>query len=344
MKKIKIAIAGFGIVGKRRYEILSKNKNIEIVAICDRDTEKCLMDRKDISVYSNYIDLLDSESIDAIFISLTNDIAPQATIDSLKRNIHVFCEKPPGRSVSDIRDVIEVEKTQKHNGIVLMYGFNHRYHDSILDALSLVNSKKLGDIINLRGVYGKSMMVTFNQSDWRTKRAIAGGGVLLDQGIHMVDLMRLFAGKFVQVHSFVSNGFWGYDVEDNAYALMKTDNGIVGLLHSSATEWRHRFSLDITLEKGAIKLEGLLSGSKSYGNETMTVVESKPDTDAGNPNSVTTLYNSDPSWKREIDKFIDLINDKTLDKSILNSCNSIEALRTMELVFKIYESDSDWTY
>ena len=340
MKKIRTAIAGFGVVGKRRYSILSKSKNIEVVAICDRNINKDLIIPNNICKYSNYIDMLDSEKIDAIFISLTNDIAPQATIDSLNKNIHVFCEKPPGRSVEDVKKVIAAEKNKKEKGIVLMYGFNHRYQESVVHALNIVNSKSLGKIINLRGIYGKSMLVTFDQSDWRTKKEIAGGGVLLDQGIHMVDLMRLFAGEFSEVYSFVSNGYWEYDVEDNAYALMKTKDNIVGFLHSSATEWRHKFTLDITLEHGAIKLEGILSGSKSYGNETLTVVNSFPDTDGGNPNSQTTLYNSDPSWQREIEKFIELISGKNIE----NTCDSSEALKTIELVFKIYESDKNYKY
>ena len=91
-----------------------------------------------------------------------------------------------------------------------------------MDALKIIKSGKLGNIINLRGVYGKSQLVTFDQPDWRTKREVAGGGVLLDQGIHMVDLMRLFAGDFHEIYSFVSNSRWKFDVEDNAYALMKT--------------------------------------------------------------------------------------------------------------------------
>ncbi len=133
-----------------------------------------------------------------------------------------------------------------------MYGFNHRHHDSVRDALRIIRSGELGTIINLRGVYGKSQLVTFNQPAWRTKREIAGGGVLLDQGIHMVDLMRLFAGEFSTVHSFVSGNHWGCDVEYNAYALMRTNAGVVAMLNSSATQWQHRFYLELTLHAAAL--------------------------------------------------------------------------------------------
>ena len=118
--------------------------------------------------------------------------------------------------------------------------------------------------------------------------------------------MRLFAGEFSEVNSFVSNGFWKHDVEDNAYALMKTEEGIVAMLHSSATQWRHRFQLEITLTKGQIILDGILSSSKSYGAETMTVAYASND-HAGDPVEKTTKYNDDPSWKDEIYDFADAI-------------------------------------
>ena len=145
--------------------------------------------------------------------------------------------------------VLAIEK--QNPSLKLMYGFNHRYHDSVQDALAIVKSGELGSVINIRALYGKAKLITFNQPNWRTKREIAGGGVLLDQGIHIVDLMRLFGGEFTEVSSIISNSHWGYDVEDNAYALMRTENGVVGMLNSSATQWRHKFHLDINLTRGA---------------------------------------------------------------------------------------------
>ena len=104
-----------------------------------------------------------------------------------------------------MKDIDRVRTCERHRQhLKLMYGFNHRYHDSVVDALEIVGSGEMGSVINMRGVYGKAKLITFDQSDWRTRRAIAGGGVLLDQGIHMVDLMRLFGGDFEQIHSFVS--------------------------------------------------------------------------------------------------------------------------------------------
>ena len=334
-RKLKVGIAGYGVVGKLRRGCVEQHPALEIVAICDQVFTDDVSIVDGLRSYNNYKQLLE-ENLDILIVCLTNDIAPKVTIAALEAGLHVFCEKPPGKNVLDIIRVIDIEK-QKPD-LKLMYGFNHRYHYSVQDALKLVHSGEMGKIINMRGVYGKAKLITFNQPDWRTKREVAGGGVLLDQGIHMVDLMRLFGGEFKEVHSFISNGHWGYNVEDNAYALMRTDNGIVAMLNSSATQWRHRFHLDINLEKGSIILGGILSGTKSYGAETLTVARADPENDFGDPMEQVTRYNKDPSWCAEIDEFIDCIIN---NKQVVNS-TSDDALQTMKLVYKIYYSDPSW--
>ena len=332
---LKVGIAGYGVVGKRRLECIEQNQFLEITAVCDQVFTEDVLEINGFRCYKNYKKLIE-EDLDILIVCMTNDIAPEVTIAGLNAGFHVFCEKPPGRNVADIIRVIEVEKNKPN--LKLMYGFNHRYHLSVQEALKLVHSGELGKIINIRGVYGKAKLITFNQPDWRTKREISGGGVLLDQGIHMVDLMRLFGGEFNEVHSIISNNHWRYDVEDNAYALMKTTDGIVAMLHSSATQWRHRFNLDINLEKGSVILGGILSGTKSYGAETLTVAKADPDNDLGDPMEHLTRYNKDPSWCAEIDEFVNCVIS---DKSIVNG-TSDDALQTMKLVYQIYYSDSSW--
>ena len=333
--KLRVGIAGYGVVGKRRKSCADLNPNLEVVAVCDRVYEKAGIFPDGVRYYPDYQSLL-NEKLDILIVCLTNEIASAVTIAGLNKGLHTFCEKPPGRSVEDIASVIRVQRN--HPTLKLMYGFNHRYHESVQDALRLVRSGDMGRIINMRGVYGKSKLITFNQPDWRTRREIAGGGVLLDQGIHMVDLMRMFAGDFIEVHSFVSNSHWGYDVEDNAYALMRTADGVVGMLNSSATQWRHRFHLDMNLERGSIILGGILSGTKSYGAETLTVVTADPDNDNGDPKEQVTRYNRDPSWDDEIKNFVDAI----ISNSPITSGTSDDALQTMKLVYQIYHADTTW--
>jgi predicted dehydrogenase len=335
MTCLKVGIAGFGVVGKRRKECVDRNPDMQVVAVCDQTFDgEGLLDGG-IRYYQGYLHML-KEGLDVLIVCMTNDIAAEVTIAGLKAGLHVFCEKPPGRSVEDIVEVIAEER--RHPNLKLMYGFNHRYHESVREALGILTSGELGRVINMRGVYGKSKLITFNQPDWRTRREISGGGVLLDQGIHMVDLMRLFGGDFKEVHSFISNSHWGYNVEDNAYAIMRTPEGVVGMLNSSATQWRHRFHLDVNLEQGSLILGGILSGTKSYGAETLTIVRADPDNDRGDPKEQITRYNYDPSWDEEITAFASSI----LNDGPVQSGTSEDALCIMQLVFKIYYADPAW--
>lgn len=337
MQTFKVGIAGYGIVGKRRHHFIDLHPQLQVTAICDRTFGKTAgITEQGVAYFSNYQTLLEQD-LDILFVCLTNDVAAEVTIAGLERGLHVFCEKPPGRDLHDMQRVIQCK--QKYPALKLKYGFNHRYHDSVAEALRIVQSNELGRVINLRGVYGKSKIISFGQdSDWRSQRAIAGGGILLDQGIHMVDLLRLFGGEYQEVHSFISNDFWKHDVEDNAYALMRTEQKVVAMLHSSATQWRHRFQLDIHLEKGAITLSGILSGTKSYGSETMTIAWAAED-DRGDPKEQTTRYVEDNSWKYEIAEFADAV----LHGAPIMNGTLEDAYKTMELVYKIYWADRDWS-
>ncbi|EFA74431.1 Oxidoreductase family protein [Raphidiopsis brookii D9] len=332
--KLKVGIAGYGIIGKVRHKYSNLHPKLEVVAVCDRSFAEAGKFDDGVRFYPDF-DSLIKESIDILFVCLPNYLAPTVTIAGLERGLHVFCEKPPGRNVDDIRAVIECEK--RHPDQRLMYGFNHRYHDSVQEALRIIQSGELGKVLDLRGVYGKSKIIRFDTNEWRTQRDKAGGGILLDQGIHMVDMMRLFAGEFSDVYSFVKNDFWHHDVEDNAYVLMRTYSGIVAMLHSSATQWRHRFQLDITLGRGAIMLSGILTNSRSYGAETITVVYAD-ENDGGDPREQMTRFNIDHSWPDEISSFVDCI----VEQKPVASGSSWDAYKTMELVEQIYHADKEW--
>ena len=346
-QKLRVGIAGYGVVGKRRFEIIKTHPQLTTVAVCDRhfkdglwpSTEKTKLLNgegkldEEIKYFQDHKELL-KENLDILFVCLTNDIAAEVTMAGLEAGLHVFCEKPPGRNLKEVNQVIECEK--RHPNLKLKYGFNHRYHDSVRDAMHIMEKGEFGKVINLRGIYGKSKLVTFDQSDWRTHRDVAGGGVLLDQGIHMVDLLRLFGGEFTEVHSFVCNDFWNYDVEDNAFVLMRNKKGVVASLHSTATQWQHKFSMEITFQHGYIDLKGILSGTKSYGKESITII-SKHDVKK-NEEGKKFFFSKDNSWKDEVDEFAKLIFYKR--KKYVG--NIYEAENVMFTLDKIYRSDKKW--
>ena len=332
---LRAGIAGFGAVGKIRFDILSKKDGLEIVSISDQNIETTLVHPSNIKTYSDFEEMISKESLDVIFIALPNYLAAKATILALNKGIHVFCEKPPARNPREFEKVVEV--ALKKPELKLMYGFNHRYHPSVKKAMTIIDSGDLGKILNMRGEYGKSAIIKFNQNEWRAKREYSGGGILLDQGIHLLDLMRYFGEDFNTVQSIVKNSYWNYDVEDNAYALLQSNSGIVGLFHSSATLWRHSFRLEIGLTKGSILLSGILSSTKSYGNETLKLTRVNPDK-IGEPEEITYSFLEDTSWSEETLLFIDTVeNGKDIE-----SGNYEEARRTLALVYKIYGSDEKW--
>lgn len=331
--RLRVGVAGYGVVGRRRRQCIDLHPALRTVAVCDLRFPADQGLEEGVRCHPDYRRLL-AEELDVLFVCVPNYLAAEITIAGLERGLHVFCEKPPGRDLGDLAGVIECER--RHPRQKLKYGFNHHYHESVREAQRIIASGELGRVLNLRGLYGKSKIISF-ESEWRTHRREAGGGILLDQGIHMVDLMRMFAGEFAQVHSFVSNGFWHHDVEDNAYALMRTRDGVVALLHSSATQWRHHFRLEITLARGLLILAGILSGSKSYGSETLTVAYAS-EHDGGDPREMTTRYNQDNSWGDEIAEFADIIMN---DRPVVEG-SSAEALRTLALVYRIYGADPEW--
>lgn len=332
--KLNVGIAGYGVVGKRRRLFIDIHPNLQTVAICDQKFADIGTMADGTSYFPNYRVLLEQD-LDILFVCLPNYLAAEVTIAALQRDLHVFCEKPPGKGVQDIMDVIEVER--QHPGLLLKYGFNHRYHDSVREALRIVQGGELGELINMRGVYGKSKIIPFS-GGWRSKRECAGGGILLDQGIHMLDLMRLFCGDFKEIKSFISNNYWKHDVEDNAYALLKDHFGRVAILHSSATQWQHRFALDIAMTNGYLELHGILSGSKSYGEETL-VIGVRDEADTGTSSRKIIKYLEDNSWRDEVMEFADAIVNRG---KVLHG-NSEEALASMKLVYQIYSADPGWS-
>tara|TARA_B100000963_G_scaffold361982_1_gene401604 strand:- start:21216 stop:22295 length:1080 start_codon:yes stop_codon:yes gene_type:complete len=358
MKVFDVVIIGYGIVGKRRHHYIDLHKNLNAVAVCDvrfldkefrdgngsiynnyDDIEKMSKKKKEsgkmsngVMYFSDYADLLENIEYDIVFVSLPNYLAPKVTMIALSNGAHVFCEKPPGRTVQDIEEVIKVEN--KYKSLKLKYGFNHRYHGSVIKAKKIIDSEIFGKIINMKGVYGKSSIVPVKK-EWRSMSKYSGGGILLDQGIHMLDLFRFFCGDFDEIKSFVSNDYWNHDVEDNAYSIMKSKNGTVAMIHSSGTLWQHRFRLEISFEKGYLELSGILSGSKSYGRERLIIIKKIPNSNVGSLGKEEINYLRDESWKNEIDDFVKCI----LENKKVEIGSSEDALNVMKLVHDIYSSD-----
>ena len=328
---LKAAIVGMGKMGRIRKEVLDAHSGFEVIAICDKD-QGLKKEFHDLQFYTRWEDLLLSD-LDVIVVCAYNNVAPDIVCASLNTGLHVFCEKPPGRCVADVERIINVKHSAKDS--VLKYGFNHRFHYSVIEAKAIIDSGRFGSVLCARGTYGKAGGLGF-EKNWRLNKELAGGGILLDQGIHMLDLMRYLVGDFTQVKSFVENLYWQAPLEDNAFAIMKTASGKVAMVHSSATQWKHKFSLDIFLEDGYLAINGILTSTRSYGDESITFAKKQFENETyafGRPREETIYFDYDDSWKLEINEFFDCITGK-IDQP---QGNADDALKVMQLVEKIYK-------
>lgn len=334
-EKLKAAIVGYGYMGKIRRKIIEDNPALNLVAICD--TNKDLL-ASDASIrckhYTDYKKLLKT-NIDLVFVCTPNSFSPAIVADSLNAGKHVFCEKPPGRDLNDIKMMIDAEK--KNPSLKLMFGFNHRYHPGILEAKKMIDSGRLGNILFLKGTYGKSGGKNY-LSSWRNQKEIAGGGILLDQGIHMLDLFRYFCGDYDEIKGFLSRMFWVTDVEDNAFVCLRNPKGQVAMLHSSATLWKHCFKLEIFSEHAYLIVQGLLSKTGSYGRETLIVGKRQFEDESfalGNPREEVIYFDQDLSWSIEVDRFTDYIRKNTP----VDNSSSYDALKVMEIIDTMYRDE-----
>jgi predicted dehydrogenase len=336
--QLTCAIVGYGYMGEIRRRIVESRSDLKLEWICE-PADVGINSSGGVSVTKEVKNILESD-VDLVFICTPNNLIPALTIKCLDLKKHVFCEKPPGRTVNDVRRMQEAEKRNPSGK--LMFGFNHRYHPGIMKAKAIVDSGRLGKILTLRGLYGKSGGKSFPDS-WRNDVSISGGGILLDQGIHMLDLFNFFLGGFTSVKSFISNAHWGFDVEDNAVVILKTGDDQLAMLHSSATFWKHMFQLTVILEEGYLTVEGLLSKTGSYGRETLTIGRRQFEDEAeaiGNPSEEVVYFDRDLSWDLEVDKFVEAIRNNT---SIVES-TSADALSVMELVSNCYKESGFSTY
>lgn len=327
---LRVGIVGLGRQGGIRATTLREHE--DTVLVCGADPQPPEKGFDDIAVVSDHDAVLDF-GVDAVFVCTPNRFSPDIVVAALDAGKHVFCEKPPGRTPDDVRRIMAAE--DRNPGCVLKFGFNHRYHFGVMEAKKIVESGKYGRILWARGVYGKAEWSAYPGA-WRSDPAMVGGGILLDQGIHMLDLFRHFCGEFSEIKSMCSTTEPDRALEDNAFALLRTDDGVIAMLHSTANQWKHRFTLEVFMENGYVIVDGMPSTSRSYRDEWLIEAGRTGGYAVGNPPEQATFCNTDPSWNLELAEFVDCIRRG----EPIRHGSSRDAYETMRLVFGIYEADA----
>jgi predicted dehydrogenase len=230
--------------------------------------------------------------IDVVIVATPNAFLAPIAIEALRARKHVLVEKPMGRNLSEAR---EISDAAAGAGRLLKVGFNHRYHPALKAARECVASGAIGPVINIRAVYGHGGRPGYER-EWRGNQALAGGGEATDQGVHVFDLIRWFAGMPSEVFAYTQTAIWPIaPLEDNALGLFRFDSGAVASFHTSWTEWKNRFTFDVHGERGSVEVRGL---GKSYGVETLVTIARN--VEGGLPTVARREFaEPDESWRLE---------------------------------------------
>ncbi len=292
-----VAIVGCGLIGQKRAKALGAAR---LVCCVDSDlgrAQALARTAPGAVASSEWREAVARTDVDIVIVATTNDaLAPIATA-AVQAGKHVLVEKPAARSLTELEGVLAAAK----GGLSLVrVGFNHRYHPALRKAREIFESGALGEMMFVRGRYGHGGRIGYDK-EWRANPAISGGGELIDQGVHLIDLARWFLGEFVHVDGFAHTYFWQMPVDDNAFLMLRTATNQTAWLHVSCTEWKNLFSLEIYGRNGKLHIEGL---GGSYGVERLTYYKMLPE--MGPPDTTAWEYpGADRSWQLEFDEFLE---------------------------------------
>jgi predicted dehydrogenase len=298
-----VAIIGAGLIGHKRASALRKFDNCRLVAAADVNQNAAEKLTKEFGgeIEPNWRRVVERKDTDVVIVSTFNKFLTPISIAAAKNGKHILCEKPLGRNEKESREIIEAAT---HSAVLVKTGFNHRHHPAIATAKQLASNGKIGKLHFIRCRYGHGGRPNY-EKEWRADSDLCGGGELLDQGVHVVDLFRWFVGDFNEAFGYTPTYFWGMEVEDNAFALFRNKDQVVATMHTSWTQWKNLFSFEIFGSNGYLIIEGL---GGSYGTETLKIGKRKPE--SGPPDEETLEFSGlDVSWEQEWREFISAIED-----------------------------------
>ncbi len=325
---MRVAVVGCGLIGTRRARIIRESPSDELVVVADIDETRCKAEANELGCLSTtrWEDVVSRDDVDAIVVSTVNKFLMPITIAAFEHGKHVLCEKPLGRNAAEADAMVQAAVA---HGVVLKTGFNHRHHQAVWKAHELCSSDAIGPVIYIRAVYGHGGRPGYDK-EWRADAELAGGGELLDQGVHIIDLCRWFLGDFSEVSCQTGTHFWKLGpLEDNAFALLRTSQGQTASFHTSWTQWKNRFSFEVFGRDGYLVVEGL---GGSYGVGRLTWGRRRPD--SGPPIEEHFEFpGADCSWQIEWQEFTAAVRERREPLA-----SGEDGLRVMRLVDALYES------
>jgi predicted dehydrogenase len=319
----RFAIIGCGLIGRKRLGSLSAG---QFTVACDLEisrAEELVAATGHGRATADVDDALHDSAVDAVVVSVLNSSLAPIARKAIVAGKHTLIEKPAGVSVAQIDELI---KLSHEHGVQVRVGYNHRFHPGLLKARELIDAGAIGPLMFLRGRYGHGGRLGYDR-EWRADPKLSGGGELIDQGVHLIDLAHWFLGAFLRVEGHVETYYWDMPVDDNAFLSLRTATGQTAWLHVSCSEWKNLFSLEIYGRDGKLQIDGL---GGSYGLERLTFYKMLPK--MGPPETTTMDFpDGDRSWSLEMQAFLEDIQQMRTPVPGLK-----EARAALEVVEKIY--------
>ena len=293
---MNFAIVGSGLIGAKRLKSFrAKHVLIGAADLVLERAESLAKLYPGAVATTDWIALVERPDVDAVVVATTNDALAPVSLAAIAAGKHVIVEKPAARTSQELD---AVAKAAHKSGVIVQVGLNHRYHPALRKAREIVDSGVLGPLMFVRGRYGHGGRIGYDR-EWRAKPARSGGGELIDQGVHLIDLARWFLGEFTGVEGHALTYFWDMPVDDNAFLCLRTPQDQVAWLHVSCTEWKNLFSLEIYGKEGKLDIRGL---GGSYGVESIAYYKMLPQ--MGPPETTAWEFpGEDVSWGLELADF-----------------------------------------
>lgn len=314
---------GCGLIGQKRLSGLLPGT---VRVACDLDLERArrlAAQSPGCAATDSVGEALASKEVSVVFVATVNAALAPLACQAAEAGKHVLVEKPVGISVAELD---QLERVAAKKGVLVRAAYNHRYHPACLKALEIWRSGSLGPIMFVRGRYGQGGRLGY-EKEWRADPKVSGGGELIDQGVHLIDLAGIFLGEFASIEGHTATYFWKMPVDDNAFLSLRNREGRTAWLHVSCTEWKNLFSIEIYGRDGKLHWEGL---GGSYGVERLSYYKMLPQ--MGPPETTIFEYpRGDDSWRLEMAEFFE---DIRLGRTPVPGLR--EAKAVMEVVDTMY--------
>jgi predicted dehydrogenase len=314
-----VAVIGCGLIGRKRAGALGPARLVACADLVAGHAERLAATSAGCRAFTDWKAAIAYPGVEVVIVATLHDSLAEITRAAITAGRHVLVEKPAARNAGELLGLAELAAS---HGVQVRVGFNHRRHRAFRDARQLIDSGALGPLMFVRGRYGHGGRIGYDK-EWRSDPRLSGGGELIDQGCHIIDLARWLLGEFTDVEGFATTYFWQMPVDDNAFLMLRTSDGKAAFLHASCTEWKNMFSFEIYGRDGKIDITGL---GGSYGVERMAFYKMLPE--MGPPETHIREYPmADDSWAVEFSDFLqDIRLGRCPDSGLADAASVLEII------------------